>query len=135
MTKEASAAPVDLDELTAIAEACPDDTGMGYCVRCAYSAGQCICAERYALRYATKKPAVLALIAELRAHREREASGVTVQTKILELDASHEDMLLRVALEAPGYEIGRQLAPFLFEEVVLTVSPLPAPPATKEPTP
>jgi hypothetical protein len=35
---------------------------------------------------------------------------------VLELDASHEDKLLRIALDVP-LSLGRKLAPFLFEEV------------------
>jgi hypothetical protein len=34
---------------------------------------------------------------------------------VLELDASHEDKLLRIALDVP-LSLGRKLAPFLFEE-------------------
>lgn len=60
---------VDIEELEALAKACPDDSAQGYCCSCGYTVGDCRCGPRYQLRYATKKHAVLALIAEVRALR------------------------------------------------------------------
>lgn len=43
------------------------------------------------------------------------------RTKLLELDASNEDGLLRLAVEDPGFNFGRSVAPFLFEDVEITI--------------
>ena len=66
---------VDLEELEALTRACPDDTGMGYCAACSYTIGQCACATRYQFRYGTKKPTILALLAELRSLRQAQPQG------------------------------------------------------------
>jgi len=48
---------------------------------------------------------------------------VTIEAKLLELDASSEDGLLRLALEALDIgAIGRLLAPFLYRNVKITIA-------------
>ena len=52
--------------------------------------------------------------------------SITFRTKLLELDASHEDKLLRIAIDDDGFAIGRQIAPLLFEEVEITIRRMPS---------
>lgn len=52
---------------------------------------------------------------------ESDKSVVTFTTQIMELDASHEDMFLRISLDTTGPEIGRSLGPLLYEDVEVTV--------------
>jgi hypothetical protein len=56
------------------------------------------------------------------------AGSVTVRTKLIELDASHDDALLRIALDGDCHAIGRAVAPFMYDDVELTITRLPAPP-------
>jgi hypothetical protein len=48
---------------------------------------------------------------------------VTLTVKLLELDASNEDGLLRLAFESPDIGVeGRKAAPFLYRNVKVTIS-------------
>lgn len=60
--------------------------------------------------------------------RKKQGPGTTVtfRTKVLELDASHEDKLLRIMLDGDAGNIGRQIAPLLFEEVEITIRKAPS---------
>ena len=91
---------VDTEELEALVRACPDDTGMGYCAACSYTIGQRTCATRYQFRYGTKKPTVLALIAEVRALR-------AVKLRVHELAGKPWSSAFGVAMERALDEIER----------------------------
>lgn len=71
MTNPTTPAQVDIEELEALAKACPDDNYLGYCGGCQRTIGDCACSARYQFRYAATKGAILALIAEVRGHREK----------------------------------------------------------------
>ncbi len=54
-----------------------------------------------------------------------EPAPVTFRAKVLELDGSHEDKLLRVAFDGKVMAIAGGFAPFLFEEVEITIRKVP----------
>lgn len=51
---------------------------------------------------------------------------VTFLTKLLELDGSHEDKLLRITLDGDCGAIGRSIAAFLYEDVEITIRKVPS---------